>query len=77
MMGPLDNLRQRLAPPIPDAIRDDFTILRAKRVETQAPVMYLMLLAAAPTAAWAGGADVHVRSNTACPRCWRCFACSG
>ena len=59
MMGALDNLRQRLAPPIPDAIRHDFTILRAKRVETQNPVMYLMLLAAAPTAAWAGGADVH------------------
>jgi predicted signal transduction protein with EAL and GGDEF domain len=59
MMGALDNLRQQLAPPILDAIRDDFTILRAKRVETQNPVMYLMLLAAAPTAAWAGGADVH------------------
>lgn len=46
-------------PPIPDAIRDDFTMLRAKRVETQTPMMYLMLLATTPTAAWAGAADVH------------------
>jgi diguanylate cyclase (GGDEF)-like protein len=59
MTGAIDNLRQRLAPPIPVAIRDDFTMLRAKRVETQTPVMYLMLLATTPTAAWAGGADVH------------------
>ncbi len=46
-------------PPIPDMIRDDFTMLRAKRVETQTPMMYLMLLATTPTAAWAGAADVH------------------
>jgi diguanylate cyclase (GGDEF)-like protein len=59
MMGALDKLRRRLAPPIPEAIRDDFTVLRARRVETQTPVMYLMLLATTPTAAWAGGADVH------------------
>jgi diguanylate cyclase (GGDEF)-like protein len=59
MMGALEHLRTRFAPPIPEAIRDDFTLLRARRVETQTPVMYLMLLATTPTAAWAGGADVH------------------
>lgn len=46
-------------PPIPAAIRDDFTLLRARRVETQTPMMYLMLLATTPTAAWAGAADLH------------------
>jgi diguanylate cyclase (GGDEF)-like protein len=46
-------------PPIPEAIRDQFTLLRARRVETQTPVMYMMLLATTPTAAWAGAADLH------------------
>lgn len=48
-----------MMPPIPAAIRDDFTVLRARRVETQTPMMYLMLLATTPTAAWAGAADLH------------------
>lgn len=34
-------------------------MLRAQRVETQTSVMYLMLLATTPTAAWAGAADVN------------------
>jgi diguanylate cyclase len=59
MIGVFSHLRQRLMPPIPDAIRDDFTILRAQRVETQTSMMYVMLLATTPTAAWAGAADVH------------------
>jgi diguanylate cyclase (GGDEF)-like protein len=59
MIGALSHLRQRLMPPIPDAIRDDFTMLRAKRVETQTSMMYVMLLATTPTAAWAGAADLH------------------
>lgn len=59
MTGGLSSLRARLVPPVPDAIRDDFTILRARRVETQTSMMYLMLLATTPTAAWAGAADVH------------------
>lgn len=59
MRGLAYRLRARLMPPIPDAIRDDFTILRARRVETQTPMMYLMLLATTPTAAWAGAADLH------------------
>jgi len=46
-------------PPIPEAIRDQFTLLRARRIETQTNVMYLMLLATTPTAAWAGAADLH------------------
>ncbi len=53
------SLRQHVVPPIPEAIRDDFTMLRAQRVETQTPVMFLMLLATTPTAAWAGGAQLH------------------
>jgi len=59
MRGFFDNLRQRLMPPIPEAIGDQFTLLRARRVETQTPMMYIMLLATTPTAAWAGAADIH------------------
>lgn len=59
MRGDIASLRQRIMPPIPEAIRDDFTVLRARRVETQSTVMYLMLLATTPTAAWAGAADLH------------------
>jgi diguanylate cyclase len=59
MIRDVSGLRQQLMPPIPEAIRDDFTMLRAQRVETQTPVMYLMLLATTPTAAWAGAANVH------------------
>ncbi|MBU7579369.1 MAG: diguanylate cyclase [Porphyrobacter sp.] len=59
MRGPFQNLRDRLMPPVPGAIRDEFTILRARRVESQAPTMYLMLLATTPTAAWAGSADLN------------------
>jgi diguanylate cyclase (GGDEF)-like protein len=59
MIGVISSLRHRLMQPIPDAIRDDFTMLRAQRVETQTSMMYVMLLATTPTAAWAGGADVH------------------
>ena len=59
MKGLYSRLRTRVIPPIPESIRDDFTILRAKRVETQTSMMFLMLLATTPTAAMAGGADVH------------------
>ena len=59
MRGLLENLRQRIMPPIPEAIRDEFTLLRAGRMETQTNVMYVMLLATTPTAAWAGAANLH------------------
>jgi diguanylate cyclase (GGDEF)-like protein len=59
MQGGFQNLRRQLMPPIPESIRDRFTMLRARRVETQTPMMYLMLLATTPTAAWAGAADLH------------------
>ncbi|UVO54573.1 diguanylate cyclase [Sphingomonas sp. SUN039] len=59
MIGSISSLREQFMPSIPEAIRDDFTMLRAQRVETQTPMMYLMLLATTPTAAWAGAADVH------------------
>lgn len=59
MIGAFSSFRQRLLPPIPAAISDDFTMLRAKRVETQTSMMYVMLLATTPTAAWAAAADLH------------------
>ncbi len=55
----IHRLRARVMPPIPEAIRDEFTLLRARRMETQTNVMYVMLLATTPTAAWAGAADLH------------------
>jgi diguanylate cyclase (GGDEF)-like protein len=55
----ITSLRRRLMPPVPDAIREEFTVLRARRVESQSPMMYMMLLATTPTAAWAGAADLH------------------
>jgi diguanylate cyclase (GGDEF)-like protein len=63
----IHNLRSRLMPPIPEAIRDQFTLLRARRVETQTPVMYVMLFATTPTAAWAGSADLHWGINYGMP----------
>ena len=59
MRGAIQKLRQRIMPPIPEAIRDQFTLLRARRIETQTRMMYLMLFATTPTAAWAGAADLH------------------
>jgi diguanylate cyclase len=59
MIGDISNIRARLMPPIPAAISDDFALLRASRVETQTSMMYVMLFATTPTAAWAGDADTH------------------
>ena len=59
MTGVYHSLRQRLFPPIPDAIRDDVAILRANRVETLTPMLFLMLAATTPTAIYAGVATVH------------------
>lgn len=59
MTGVYHWLRQRLFPPIPDAIRDDVALLRANRVETLTPMLFLMLAATTPTAIYAGVATVH------------------
>ncbi len=52
-------LRTRIFPPVPDAIWDDVAILRANRVETLTPMLFLMLAATTPTAIYGGVATVH------------------
>lgn len=59
MTGVYHTLQARLFPPIPDAIRDDVAVLRANRVETLTPMLFLMLAATTPTAIYAGVDTVH------------------
>ena len=59
MTGVYHWLRTRFFPPIPDAIRDDVALLRANRVETLTPMLFLMLAATTPTAIYAGVQSVH------------------
>jgi predicted signal transduction protein with EAL and GGDEF domain len=59
MTGVYHWLRTRFFPPIPDAIRDDVALLRANRIETLTPMLFLMLAATTPTAIYAGVQTVH------------------
>lgn len=59
MTGVFNRLIARIFPPVPDTIRDDVAILRANRIETLTPMLFLMLAATTPTAAYAGVATVH------------------
>ncbi|HEV2596755.1 diguanylate cyclase domain-containing protein [Sphingopyxis sp.] len=59
MTGVYHWLRTRIFPTVPDAIRDDFAILRANRIETLTPMLFLMLAATTPTAIYGGVASVH------------------
>ncbi|MBB6428011.1 sensor domain-containing diguanylate cyclase [Sphingopyxis sp. JAI128] len=59
MTGVYHTLQARLFPPIPDTIRDDIAVLRANRVETLTPMLFLMLAATTPTAIYAGVDTVH------------------
>src|SRR3990167_8373955 len=59
MTGAYHWLRTRFFPPIPDAIRDDVALLRANRIETLTPMLFLMLAATTPTAIYAGVETVH------------------
>ena len=59
MTGVLNFLRRRFFPPIPEAIRDDVALLRADRIETLTPMLFLMLAATTPTAIYGGVPGVH------------------
>lgn len=59
MTGVYQSIRRRFFPPVPEAIRDDVAMLRAYRVETLTPMLFLMLAATTPTAIYAGVASVH------------------
>lgn len=59
MTGVVHSVITRIFPPVPDAIRDDVAVLRANRIETLTPMLFLMLAATTPTAIYAGAATVH------------------
>lgn len=59
MTGVYSWLRRRFFPPVPDEIRDDVALLRANRIETLTPALFLTLAATTPTAVYAGVATVH------------------
>lgn len=59
MTGVYHWLRTRFFPPIPEAIRDDIALLRADRIETLTPMLFLMLAATTPTAIYGGVETVH------------------
>lgn len=59
MTGVFSRLITRIFPPVPEEIRDDVAILRANRIETLTPMLFLMLAATTPTAIYAGVATVH------------------
>ena len=45
MTGVYHWLRTRVFPPVPDDIRDDVAVLRAQRIETLTPALFLLLAA--------------------------------
>jgi diguanylate cyclase len=47
------NIRTRVFPPIPLAISDDFALLRADRIRSQTPLLFITLFLTTPTAAFA------------------------
>lgn len=59
MTGVISWLRRRVFPPVPGDIRDDVALLRAHRVETLTPALFLTLAATTPTAIYAGVDTVH------------------
>ena len=59
MTGVFNRLITRIFPPVPEDIRDDVAILRANRIETLTPMLFLMLAATTPAAIYAGVATVH------------------
>lgn len=59
MTGAFIKLKRRFFPPVPRQIRDDVAVLRANRVETLTPMLFLLLAATTPTAIYGGVATVH------------------
>ena len=59
MTGVIAWMRRRFFPPLPEDIRDDVAILRANRIETLTPMLFLMLAATTPTAIYGGMPSVH------------------
>lgn len=50
MTAPIALLRRWLFPPIPEVIRDDFAVLRAERIRSQTPLLFITLFLTTPTA---------------------------
>lgn len=49
MRGIIKSLRMTAFPPVPDVIEDDFKLLRAARLQSQIPLLYLTLFLTIPT----------------------------
>jgi len=50
MRAKIHSFRQAAFPPVPEEIRGDFTLLRAARLQSQIPLLYLTLFLTIPTA---------------------------
>jgi len=50
MRAKIEALWRSAFPPVPEAIQDDFTLLRAARLQSQIPLLYLTLFLTIPTA---------------------------
>jgi len=59
----IQSLRMKAFPPIPDAILDDFKLLRAARLQSQIPLLYMTLFLTIPTTIYGSseGAPLIVR----------------
>jgi diguanylate cyclase len=59
MSGDQPTWRDRIAPPIAPEIRDDFTLLRAERLQQQSKLLFLSLLLTVPTTLWGAAPGAH------------------
>ncbi|MDZ3830359.1 MAG: diguanylate cyclase [Sphingopyxis sp.] len=59
MTGVHQWLSRRFYPSVPETLRDDVAVLRARRIQTLTPALFLMLAATTPTAIYAGVETVH------------------
>ena len=60
MSGDQPTWRELIAPQIAPEIRDDFTLLRAERLQQQSKLLFLSLLLTVPTTLWGAAPGTHV-----------------
>ncbi|WP_261300380.1 GGDEF domain-containing protein [Sphingomonas alpina] len=76
MMNLVQQLRIRLFPPLPEAIRDEFVLMTAAQLQVQSRMLFLALFLTVPTAAYAysAGAPWFVRFGLPAIMGGACFA---
>lgn len=76
MINLLQQLRTRLFPPLPEAIRDEFVLMTAAQLQVQSRMLFLALFLTVPTAAYAysAGAPWFVRFGLPAIMGIACFA---